>query len=136
VLTEAQRKAMVWDIERGQSSTIEPQTWQTDTCLGNWHYDRRVLERHRYKTAATVVRTLADVVSKNGNLLLSVPVKGDGTIDADEMAVVQGITKWMGVNRECIFGTRRCRRRDLTKARGSRLRPTIFGSQLEMAWFT
>ncbi len=106
VLTEAQRKAMVWDIERGQSSTIEPQTWQTDTCLGNWHYDRRVLERHRYKTAATVVRTLADVVSKNGNLLLSVPVKGDGTIDADEMAVVQGITKWMGVNRECIFGTR------------------------------
>jgi alpha-L-fucosidase len=106
VLTEQQRKTMVWDIERGQSSVIEPQVWQTDTCLGNWHYDRKVFDRHRYKTSATVVRTLADVVSKNGNLLLNVPVRGDGTIDSDEMTVVQGITKWMAVNRECIFGTR------------------------------
>lgn len=106
VLNEQQRKAMVWDIERGQSSTIEPAPWQTDTCLGNWHYDRKVLEKHSYKTAATVVRTLADVVSKNGNLLLSVPVKGDGTIDADELAVVRGVTRWMAINRESILATR------------------------------
>jgi alpha-L-fucosidase len=106
VLNEQQRKCMVWDIERGQSSAIEPQVWQTDTCLGNWHYDRKVLERHSYKTSATVVRTLADVVSKNGNLLLNVPVKGDGTIDSDEQTIVAGITHWMGINRECIFGTR------------------------------
>jgi alpha-L-fucosidase len=106
VLTESQRKCMVWDIERGQSSVIEPEVWQTDTCLGNWHYDRKVLERHGYKTAATVVHTLADVVSKNGNLLLNVPVKGDGTIDADERAVVAGITHWMGINRESIIATR------------------------------
>ena len=101
-----QRKALVWDIERGQSNTIEPLPWQTDTCIGNWHYDRRVFERHRYKTAATVVRTLADIVSKNGNLLLSIPVRGDGTLDSDELAVIEGITHWMGINRECIFGTR------------------------------
>ena len=106
ILDEQQRKAMVWDIERGQASGIEPFPWQTDTCLGNWHYDRRVFERHRYKTATTVVRTLADIVSKNGNLLLNVPVKGDGTLDSDELAVVEGITHWMGINRECIFGTR------------------------------
>jgi alpha-L-fucosidase len=106
VLNEQQRKCMVWDIERGQSSVIEPQVWQTDTCIGNWHYDRKVLERHRYKTAATVVRTLADIVSKNGNLLLNIPVKGDGTLDSDEQTVVAGITHWMGINRECIFGTR------------------------------
>jgi alpha-L-fucosidase len=101
-----QRKALVWDIERGQSNTIEPLPWQTDTCIGNWHYDRRVFERHRYKTAATVVRTLADIVSKNGNLLLSIPVRSDGTLDSDELTVVEGITHWMGINRECIFGTR------------------------------
>jgi alpha-L-fucosidase len=105
-LKGTQRKAMIWDIERGQATAIEPEPWQTDTCIGNWHYDRRVLEQHRYKTAATVVRTLADIVSKNGNLLLSVPVKGDGTIDSDEVAVVEGITRWMDINRECIFGTR------------------------------
>jgi alpha-L-fucosidase len=77
-----------------------------DTCLGNWHYDRRVFEAHKYKSAATVVRTLADIVSKNGNLLLSVPVKGDGTIDSDEVAILEGIAHWMEINRECIFGTR------------------------------
>lgn len=105
-LRDRQRKAMVWDIERGQSSTIEPEPWQTDTCIGNWHYDRRVFEQHRYKTAATVIHTLADVVSKNGNLQLSIPVKGDGTLDSDELAIIEGITHWMEINRECIFGTR------------------------------
>ncbi len=106
VLNEQQRRCMVWDIERGQSNVIEPQPWQTDTCLGNWHYDRSLFEQHRYKSTKTVIQTLADVVSKNGNLLLSIPVRGDGTIDDDEIAVVEGIATWMKVNKEAIFGTR------------------------------
>ncbi len=106
ILDEEQRKAMVWDIERGQSNVIEPQPWQTDTCIGSWHYDRNIYNRNGYKSAKTVVQTLADVVSKNGNLLLSIPVRGDGTIDDKELAVVQGIAAWMDVNKESIFGTR------------------------------
>ena len=74
---------MVWDIERGQANQILPRTWQTDTCIGNWHYDQRVLDLHQYKTAKTVIHTLVDIVSKNGNLLLNIPVRGDGSIDAD-----------------------------------------------------
>jgi alpha-L-fucosidase len=105
-LNEEQRRCMVWDIERGAANEIEPLSWQTDTCLGDWHYDRKIFENHRYKSVRTVIQTLADVVSKNGNLLLSVPVRADGTIDSDEIAVVEGIAKWMKVNRECIFGTR------------------------------
>ena len=97
---------MAWDIERGSSNEIEPQPWQTDTCIGGWHYDQSVLDRHRYKNAKTVVQTLIDVVSKNGNLLLSVPLKGDGTLDSDEVAIVEGIAKWMEVNKEAIHGTR------------------------------
>ena len=106
VLNEQQRHCIVWDIERGQSQQIEPLPWQTDTCLGNWHYDKGVFAQHRYKSTATVVRTLADVVSKNGNLLLNVPVKGDGTIDSDEQKIVEGVADWMAINRESIFGTR------------------------------
>jgi alpha-L-fucosidase len=106
VLTPDQRQCMVWDIERGQANEIEPLPWQTDTCLGNWHYDRKIYEQHRYKTTKTVIQTLADVVSKNGNLLLSVPVRGDGTIDDEEVKIVEGIADWMAVNRECIFDTR------------------------------
>ena len=106
ILDETQRKTMVWDIERGQSDKIEPQPWQTDTCLGDWHYNRNVYDRDGYKSAATVVRTLVDAVSKNANLLLSVPVRGDGTIDEKERAIVEGIAAWMDVNKEGIFTTR------------------------------
>jgi len=106
ILNTEQRKTMVWDIERGQSNEIEPLPWQTCTCIGSWHYDRRIFDKHHYKSARTVMQTLADVVSKNGNLLLSVPVRGDGTIDSDEVAVVEEIGAWMAINKEAIYGTR------------------------------
>ncbi len=106
ILNAEQRKCMAWDIERGAANEILPQPWQTDTCIGSWHYDVGIFERHRYKTARTVVHTLIDVVSKNGNLLLSVPLKGDGTPDSDEIGIVEGIAKWMEVNKEAIHGTR------------------------------
>ena len=106
ILTEQQRKCMVWDLERGKSNTIQPLPWQADTCLGNWHYDRRIFDNKEYKSAKTVIHTLIDVVSKNGNLLLNVPVRGDGTIDSEEQAIVAGITAWNKINGECIFGTR------------------------------
>jgi alpha-L-fucosidase len=106
ILTTDQKKCMAWDIERGSSNQIEPLPWQTCTCIGNWHYEKSVFDRHHYKSAKTVVQMLIDVVSKNGNLLLSVPVKGDGTIDSDEVAIVEGIAKWMEVNKEAIIATR------------------------------
>lgn len=106
ILDEQQRKCMVWDIERGSSNSIEPFVWQTDTCIGNWHYDRGVYERDKYKSAKTVIQILVDVVSKNGNLLLNVPVRGDGSIDEKEHAIVEDIGKWMKINSEAIYGTR------------------------------
>lgn len=105
-LTEDERHAMTWNIERGHSSRIEPLPWQSETCIGDWHYKRSIYEQHGYKTAKTVIQALADVVSKNGCLMLSIPIRGDGTIDDQELAVVEGIAAWMDVNRECIFGTR------------------------------
>lgn len=106
ILDENQRKAMVWDIERGQANEIQPLPWQTDTCIGDWHYNRDVYNDNRYKTPKTVIQTLGDVVSKNGNLMLNIPVRGDGTIDEKERKVVEGITAWMKLNSESIYGTR------------------------------
>jgi alpha-L-fucosidase len=106
LLEADQKHCMALDIERGRSNVIEPLPWQTDTCLGNWHYDIAVFERHGYKSAKTVVQTLIDVVSKNGNLLLNVPLKGDGTPDSDELAIVTRIGDWMQINGEAIHGTR------------------------------
>lgn len=106
VLDEQQRKCMVWDIERGQANEIQAEPWQTDTCIGAWHYDRPIYDRNEYKDAKTVVHMLLDIVSKNGNLLLNIPVRGDGTIDEKERAVVENIAAWMQVNSESIYDTR------------------------------
>ena len=106
MLNEMQRQAMVYDIERGKADGILPQPWQTDTCIGSWHYDRTIFENHRYKTAATVVPMLADIVSKNGNLMLSVPLQRDGTPDADEIKIVSDIGAWLKVNGDAIYATR------------------------------
>ncbi len=100
------KASMVLDYERGQSDIIQPHPWQTDTCIGDWHYRRSLYENHQYKTPDQVVKTLVDIVSKNGNLLLNIPVRGDGTIDPDEVAFLQGMAAWMKVNSEAIFATR------------------------------
>jgi len=105
-MAPAHRAAVVEDIERGVANGIRPAPWQTDTCIGDWHYNRHVFEEHRYKTVGQVVCMLADIVSKNGNLLLSVPVRGNGAIDSDEVAFLEGLAKWMDVNSEAIFSTR------------------------------
>jgi alpha-L-fucosidase len=105
-LNAAQRKCMVDDFERGRSDTIVPHPWQTDTCIGDWHYRRSLYENHRYKTVDQVVKMLVDIVAKNGNLLLNIPVRGDGTIDDDEIKFLKGMAAWMMVNEEAIFATR------------------------------
>ena len=105
-LDAMQRQALVYDIERGKAAEILPFSWQTDTCIGSWHYDRDVFNKHRYKTAAQVIPMLVDIVSKNGNLMLSVPVRRDGTIDEDEVKTVSGIGAWLKVNGEAIYKTR------------------------------
>ncbi len=100
------RGAAALDIERGRSNEILPLPWQTDTCIGDWHYNRHVYEQHRYKTAKTVIHMLADIVSKNGNLCLNIPLKGDGTIDSDERQILGELGDWMKVHGEAIFATR------------------------------
>ena len=106
MLSESQQKCLVRDIERGAANEIETQPWETDTCIGNWHYDRSLYDKNRYKTAKTVIQMLCDIVSKNGDLLLNIPVRGDGSIDDKEQTVLEGIGAWMDVNKECIFDTR------------------------------
>jgi alpha-L-fucosidase len=101
-----QRKAITLDVERGVTNGGETLPWQTDTCIGSWHYEKAVFDNHRYKTAKQVVQMLIDIVSKNGTLMLNIPLKGDGTPDSDELKVLEGLTSWIGPNGEGIYATR------------------------------
>jgi hypothetical protein len=61
---------------------------------------------NRFATVATIVSMLTDAVSKNGNLMLNVPLRGDGSVDEHEEAFLAGLTAWMDVNSEGICSTR------------------------------
>ena len=90
------RAALVEDYERGSSAIIQPAPWQTDTCIGAWHYRKGI----KYKSVTMVTQMLANIVSKNGNLMLNIPVSGDGTIDDEEIKFLEGLAKWMDVEKE------------------------------------
>jgi alpha-L-fucosidase len=92
----------VLDYERGLADAIAPNPWQTDTCIGNWHYKRDI----KYKTPKTVIDMLVDIVSRNGNLLLNFPLPGNGQLDDRELAILSSITDWMKIHSEGIYATR------------------------------
>ena len=105
-LTEEQQKGVVMDCERGAFADISPRPWQTCMCIGSWHYNRGLYEKGGYKTAERIAKTFVDIVCKNGNLLLNIPVRGDGSIDEKERAFLTEFKAWLDVNGEGIFGSR------------------------------
>ncbi|SHH86089.1 alpha-L-fucosidase [Clostridium grantii] len=91
----------VFDVERGVAKDILDEPWQLDTCIGNWFYQ----DGFKYKSALTVIEFLVDTVSKNGNLLLNIPLLPDGTLDAECEEILESISEWMAVNGEAIYET-------------------------------
>ncbi|HEY4759912.1 MAG TPA: alpha-L-fucosidase [Thermoguttaceae bacterium] len=94
--------ACVRDVERGVPNEILPNAWQTDTCVGNWHYGKNA----NYKSPKTVIDMLVDIVSQNGNMLLNFPLSSSGILDDKELKIISEITDWMAVNNEAIYATR------------------------------
>ncbi len=106
LVPEARKAAVIEDVERGNRAGIEPHPFQTDTCLGDWHYNRKRFVDKSYMPARDVIHRLCDVVAKNGNLMLSVPMRGDGTIDSEERRIVTEIGAWLKLYGDAIFATR------------------------------
>jgi alpha-L-fucosidase len=103
-------KALIADYERGLTSQIMPYTWQSETCIGDWHYKRSLFDQPGeyggYLPPRDVIHWLIDTVSKNGTFILNLPGKPDGTIDSKEIAVLDQVAAWMKVNGEAIYETR------------------------------
>jgi alpha-L-fucosidase len=77
--------------------------WQVDDPIGSkFGYVNEIV----YKDAALLVRRLIDCVSMNGNYLLNISPKADGTIPQEQQDRLLAIGKWLDVNGEAIYGTR------------------------------
>lgn len=100
--TRAEYEIGVLDVERSGLGSISSRPWQTDTCLGDWFYDVKA----RYKSARQVIDMLVHCVSKNGNLMLSVPLKPSGVLDDECKLILEQIGKWLEKNGEAIYESR------------------------------
>ena len=91
------------DFERSLRAEIDPRPWQTDTSISNlsWGY----MEHDQFKTPETLVHQLVDIVSKNGNLLLSIGPRADGTIPDEVRTILLAMGAWLDRNGEAIYGT-------------------------------
>jgi alpha-L-fucosidase len=94
----------VFDIERGKSEKVREFPWQTDTSIGkkSWGY----IDGEENKTPNQIIDDLVDIVAKNGNLLLNIGPRPDGTITEEQQDVLRKIGTWLNVNGAAIYGTR------------------------------
>ena len=99
-----QEHAGVLDVERGQLGDRRALYWQTDTSVSNksWGY----IKDDTFKSPEFVVDQLIDVVSKNGNLLLNIGPRSDGSIPDEAQQVLLDVGSWLSINGDAIYGTR------------------------------
>ncbi|MHC4475278.1 MAG: alpha-L-fucosidase [Planctomycetota bacterium] len=94
--------ACVQDLERGLLSDIRQLPWQNDTSIGDWFWT----DPPEYRSVDSIIDMLVDIVSKNGNLLMNVPPKSDGTLDDQAIDILNELGRWMDINGEAIYETR------------------------------
>ncbi len=94
----------IFDLERGRAPDLRADVWQEDTSIAHnsWGYNNEL----QYRNAGEMIRELVDCVSKNGNYLLNIAPRADGTIPEPQRLRLREIGEWLQINGEAIHGSR------------------------------
>ncbi|WP_157431724.1 alpha-L-fucosidase [Actinomadura hibisca] len=85
---------------------IKKEKWEASRGIGHsYGYNAEETDAD-HLTADQLVDSFADIVSKNGNLLLNVGPKADGTVPAIQAQRVRELGQWVDLNREAVYGSR------------------------------
>lgn len=96
--------ATIKDVESGTANGILPEVWQGTLSPNEWFYKKD--EQPMRHSARTIIEMLADMNSKNGNLLLNLTLAPDGTIPPEHKAILDEVGAWVNLNAEAIYGSR------------------------------
>jgi alpha-L-fucosidase len=92
--------------EYAKYDKITPKKWEACRGLGFSFGYNQVEGPEQVIAPDKLIALLVDIVSKNGNLLLNVGPKPNGTISDIQMDRLQKLGSWMAVNQEGIVGSR------------------------------
>ncbi|MEL4307732.1 alpha-L-fucosidase [Joostella sp. CR20] len=101
---ELPKSVSVEDFEKGRMNKKTSEFWLTDetVSVGSWSFTNTL----GLKSANEIIDLLADIVSKNGALMLNVSPKPDGEIPLDQQEILLQIGDWLKINGEAIYSSR------------------------------
>ncbi|WP_433336125.1 alpha-L-fucosidase [Spirillospora sp. CA-294931] len=84
---------------------IDPDKWEASRGIAHSYGYNQNEPDEDHLTADQLIDSLADIVSKNGNLLLDIGPKADGTVPDIQRRRLLDIGAWLKINGEAIYGT-------------------------------